>query len=309
MPMRNAPLTFMTTVAVMLSGQAGAQDHTGMEQMPSTADMPMHKESAQTDDQQAERTPPGLDVPPLPAGITLDEVFGAADSEPPPHFGDPVMDEQIFGFVLFDQFEYRVTDDDAPDHLGWEADFWVGGDLNKFWWKSEGEAIFDGPNEGESENDFLYSRLVTPFWSLQTGVQYASEWTPDDYEDRWSYVLALQGVAPYQVELDGSALVSEEGDVTLEIEGEYDLRITQRLLLQPRLALGLAAQDIDERNLGAGITSGDLDLRLRYEITREFAPYIGARYHFLVGETEDLASAAGEKTEQWMVLAGVRFAF
>ncbi|MWJ27893.1 copper resistance protein B [Halomonas sp. ZH2S] len=306
MPMPKRLTAAMMAVAILLSSPAMGQGKQKMENMPSTANQPDHQQSAQ---HHQDTPPPDLDVPPLPEGMTLDEVFNYAESDPPASFPDPVVDDQWFGFVRFDQFEYRVTDDDVPDHLGWEADVWFGGDINKFWWKTEGEVIFDGPDEGESENDFLYSRLFTPFWSIQTGVQYANEWTPDDYGDRWSYVLGLQGLAPYQFELDNSLYVSEDGDLTVEVEGEYDLRIAQRLVLQPRVGLGFAAQDVPERNLGSGMTSGDLDMRLRYEVKREFAPYIGVRYQFLLGETEDIAAAAGDKTEQWMVLAGLRFAF
>lgn len=298
---------FMATmiIAALLSGPAFGQHDQESEEVPNTADLPDHQESAQ----QHQGAPPDLEVPPLPEGMTLDEVFDYAASEPPEHFPEPVFDDQLFGFILFDQFEYRVTDDRPADHLGWEADVWFGSDINKFWWKSEGEAILQGNDEGGSENDFLYSRIFSPFWSIQTGMQYANEWTSGDYEDRWSYVLALQGVAPYQFELDSSLYVSEHGDLTVKVEGEYDLRITQRLLLQPRAALGFAAQDIAERNLGSGFTAADLDLRLRYGIRRDFAPYVGVRYQFLLGETEDIAVAGGDKAEQWLLLMGLRFAF
>ncbi|CAM4304702.1 copper resistance protein B [Vreelandella rituensis] len=306
MPMPRTRFTAVVSVVALFSNPAMSQNESGTEDMPNTANLPDHQQSAH---HHQGAPPPDLDAPPLPEGMTLDEVFNYAESEPPAHFPDPVADDQWFGFVLFDQFEYRMTDDEAPDHLGWEADAWLGGDINKFWLKTEGEAIFDGPNEGESENDFLYSRLFTPFWSVQTGIQYANEWTSDDYGDRWSYVLGLQGLTPYQLELDSSLYVSEDGDLTIEVEGEYDLRITQRLVLQPRAALGFAAQDVPERKLGSGMTSANLDMRLRYEVKREFAPYIGVRYQSLVGETEDIAGAAGDKTEQWMVLAGLRFAF
>lgn len=305
MPTANAGLRLVAiTPAALVSVLVFGQSKPSTTAMPNTAELPDHQESAQ----QHEGTPPELELPPLPEGMTADEVFDYAETDPPAHFPDPVHDDQLFGFLLFDQFEYRVSDNDAPDRLAWEADGWFGGDINKFWWKSEGEAIFDGPDQGESENDFLYSRLFTPFWSIQTGVQYANEWN-DGNEDRWSYVLALQGLAPYRFELDNSLYISEDGDVTFEFEGEYDLRITQRLVLQPRAALSVAAQDIPERQLGSGITSTDIDLRLRYEIRRDFASYMGIGYHVLVGETEDIAEAAGEETEKWLFLAGLRFAF
>ncbi|KKN74159.1 hypothetical protein LCGC14_0393710 [marine sediment metagenome] len=301
-------LAMIAMTVVLVPSAAHAQNKHDMSDMPSTANRPDHQHSAQ---QHEGTPPPDLEIPPLPAGMTLEEVFDYSNSEPPSDFPDPVPDDQLFAFALFDQLEYRVPDDDdARDRLGWEAEGWIGGDINKFWWKSEGEAIFEGTDEGESENDFLYSRLITPFWNVQTGVQYANEWiTNDDYNDRWSYVLGLQGMAPYQFELDNSLYVSEDGDVTFETEGEYDVRITQRLVLQPRVGLTFSAQTISERNLGSGLTEADFDLRLRYEIKRELAPYVGLRYHSLVGETENIAEAAGERTEQWLFLAGLRLAF
>jgi copper resistance protein B len=211
---------------------------------------------------------------------------------------------------VFEKFEYRIADDgDTPDHLGWEVQGWFGRDFHKFWWKHEGEAVFDGPDSGETETDLLYSRLVTPFWNFQAGVQYANEWHTDDYHDRWSGVIGFQGLAPYKFELDNALYVSEHGDVTVACEAEYDLRITQRLVLQPLAELHVAFQDISERDMGAGITDVNLDLRLRYEIKREFAPYIGVRYRFLAGETADIAEDAGGDTTHLYFMAGVRFAF
>ncbi len=276
--------------------------------MPSTTDRPMHGESAAQHDESGARAPEI--EPAIPTGMTLEELFNFAESPPPSDFPKPLSDDKLYAFTLFEQLEYRVaTDDKTADHLGWEAQGWIGGDFNKFWWKNEGEAVFDGPDEGETETDLLYSRLITPFWNFQVGVQYANEWHRDDYEDRWSGVVALQGLAPYKLELDNSLYISEDGDVTFAIEAEYDLRITQRLVLQPRAEMGFAFQDIPERSLGAGMTEVKLDLRLRYEIKREFAPYIGIRSQFLVGETDNIAEARGEDSEQLFFLAGFRFAF
>jgi copper resistance protein B len=252
---------------------------------------------------------PAMETPPLPASMTLDDVLDRAAQPPPQGFPKSIDDARWRAFTLFEQLEYRLDTGDTPDHWGWEAQGWIGGDFNKFWWKSEGEAVFDGPDEGETGNDFLYSRLITSFWNIQVGAQYANEWTTHKYHDRWSGVIALQGLAPYKFELDNSLYVSERGDVTFEVEAEYNIRITQRLVLQPRAELAFAAQDVRERDLGAGLTDAHLDLRLRYEIKREFAPYIGVRCRFLVGETHNIARAAGKDTEQLYFLAGVRFAF
>ncbi len=247
--------------------------------------------------------------PVLPEGMTLEEVFDYAESPPPSDYPDIVPDNRLYFFTIFEQMEYRMTNTTAPGHMGWEAQGWIGRDFGKFWWKNEAEVIFDSAGEGETATDLLYSRLITPFWNIQVGVQYANEWMTNKYEDRWSGVVALQGLAPYQFELDNSLYLSEQGNVTFAMEAEYDLRITQRLVAQPLAEVGVAFQDIPERGLGAGITSVNLDLRLRYEIKREFAPYIGIRSHYLVGETKSIATNAEEITQQTLFFSGLRFAF
>ncbi len=307
MPRPDPRLQKMAVLAMLLvfAAPAWAQE---VSDMPSTAERSLHGKSAAEYQESAPRTPQ-ID-PAIPAGMTLDEVFEYAESPPPGNFPDPVPDDKLYAFTLFDQLEYRAaTDNETADRLGWEAQGWIGGDFNKFWWKNEGEAAFEGPDEGETETDLLYSRLITPFWYAQVGVQYANEWNQDDYEDRWSGVIALQGLAPYKFEFDNSLYISEDGDVTFVTEAEYDLRITQRLVLQPRGEVEFVFQDVAERRLGAGFTDVTLGLRLRYEIKREFAPYIGVRYQSLVGETDNIAEADGEDTEQLFFLAGLRFAF
>lgn len=269
----------------------------------------VEKTPAATDHTQEARPTSGIDGPSLPAGMTLDDVLDYAAGPPPAGFPDPVADDELRFFTIFEQLEYRLPDEGGADELGLEAQGWIGYDYNRLVWKSEGELSFEGTDEGGAETDLLFSHLATPFWSLQLGAQYANEWESGDYEDRWSGVLALQGLAPAMIEVDSSLYVSENADVTLELEAEYNLRITQRLVLQPRAELGFAFQDIPERALGAGLTDANLDLRLRYEIKREFAPYVGLRYGLLVGETASIADSAGEDTESVSLIFGVRLAF
>lgn len=278
-----------------------------MDKLPTTAERPDHRESAA---QHADQDAPAIEAPPLPEGMTLEDVLDYSSNPPADQYPDPVPDDDVYWFTLLEQIEYRVANNDAAsNHFGWEAQGWVGGDFEKFWWKSEGEVVFEGPDRGESENDFLYSRLISPFWNLQAGVQYANEWGETDYEDRWSAVIAFQGLAPYKFELDNSLYLSEDGDLTVEAEGEYDVRITQRLVLQPRASLGWSFQDIPERGIGSGLTDVKVDLRLRYEFRRERAPYLLVRYTSALGETEDIAEAAGVDTGQWFFGAGLRIAF
>lgn len=286
------------------TGPHNTEPHKAHESQPSAADLPTHHETANDDADSANQP----DDPSLPEGMTLDEVLDRAASPPPDHFPNPVPDNELRYFTLIEQLEYRIADE-GKDEFGWDAQGWIGFDYDKFWWKSEGEAAFDGMSEGESQTDFLYSRLITPFWNAQVGVQYANEWDSGEYSDRWSGVLALEGLTPGLIELDSSLYISEDADVTLELEAEYDLRITQRLVLQPRAEAGFAFQDVPDRQLGSGLTEVNLDLRLRYEVEREIAPYIGVRYGFLAGETANNADAAGVDTEQLYFIFGFRIAF
>lgn len=299
MRMRDRRLLATSLALVLMALPAAARDD-----LPSTAQRPDHQQSAREHEGDPEPPPP----PPLPPDMTLDQVLDRAASSPPPSFPDPVMDDALRASLLVDQLEYRLGER-GVNALGWETQAWLGYDFDKLWWKSEGENAFTGPDEGEAENDLLYSRLITPFWNAQLGAQYASEWEGTHYSDRWSGVVALQGLAPGMFELDTSLYLSENADLTADIEAEYDVRVTQRLVLQPRVEMGFAAQDVDERDLGAGLTDVDLDVRLRYELLRELAPYVGFRYRLLVGETGNIAERAGRDDATAHFLAGLRLAF
>lgn len=244
----------------------------------------------------------------LPQGMTLDEVLDRAAQAPPEDFPDAINDHEIFVSVLLDQFEYRVSVH-GDKSLGWDGVAWIGYDFDKLWMEHEGEVSGEGSEHGETETDLRYSRLVTGFWNAQIGVRYANEWTDAFYNDTWSGVVALHGVVPYMVDVDTSVALSEDGDLWLEGEVEYDLRVTQRLVLQPRTQLSLFAQDIPERRVGAGLGPVDVDLRLRYEFTRRFSPYLGLRYHVTMGETAELVEAAGWESDQLVLFSGLRIAW
>jgi copper resistance protein B len=266
-------------------------------------------EQKETSDQEDEHEDDREEGPELPEGKTLEEVLDRAEQPPPEGYPDPVPDDKLHAFLLGDQLEYRFDPAGGPDRVGTELQGWFGGDYNRLWLKLEGETSWQGEGfEGETETDLLYGRLVTPFWTLQVGAQYANEWTEDRYEDTLAGALALQGLAPGKFEVDASAYLTENVNFLFDLEAEYDLRITQRLVLQPRSELSFSAQEIPERGIGAGLTRAVVDLRLRYEFLRELAPYVGARYQTLVGETGDLAEAAGEGRNQLLLVGGIRFA-
>ena len=162
----------------------------------------------------------------------------------------------------------------------------------------------DGEAEGEVQ--VLYSRAISPFWDVQAGVRQDFR---DDGEDPTHLVLGVQGLAPYWWEVDAAAFLSTEGDLTARVEAEYDQRITQRLILQPRAEFNISAQDMPAIGVGSGLTDFELGARLRYEIRREFAPYVGVEWIKKTGETARLARLAGEDPEAVSFVAGLRVWF
>lgn len=251
----------------------------------------------------AEEAPPVAPPPP--------EAF-----EGPEHAGTTVWDRALFlrkrqdalieehggfvtGMVLLDRLEYRAQD--GRDGYAWEAEGWYGGDYDKLWIKTEGEGAFGEPVE-EAEVQALYSRAIDPWFNLQLGVRH--DFRPDP--ERTHLVLGIQGLAPYWFEIDGQLFLSHKGDVTARFEAEYDQRITQKLMLQPAVEFDLAAQDVPELGIGAGLSSIEAGLRLRYEFVPEFAPYVGIEYGRKIGDTADFARAAGEDVGGWALLVGLR---
>lgn len=188
------------------------------------------------------------------------------------------------------------------DNYLWDIQGWSGGDINRFWWKSEGGGAF-GDSLDEAEVQLLYSRAILPFWDFQAGVR--QDYRPDG-EDTTHLVLGVQGLAAYWFEIDAAAFLSTDGDLTARVEAEYDQRITQRLILQPRVEVDLAGSDIPELEIGSGLGSVDVGLRLRYEIRKEFAPYVGVEWSRAFGGTRDLIEAGGGDAEHTAVVVGLK---
>jgi copper resistance protein B len=201
--------------------------------------------------------------------------------------------------VMLDQIEARIRK--GRDGYLVEGEAWYGGDINKIWLKTEIEGEFGrGPEHAEVQA--LWSRAITAWWNVQAGVRY--DFRPDP--ERAHLVLGIEGLAPYWFEIDAAAFVSHKGEVTGRFEAEYDQRLAQKLILQPRIEFDLAAQDVPELGIGSGLASAEAGLRLRYEIVPEFAPYAGVAYERAFGDTADFRRAAGEKAGGWNLLVGVR---
>lgn len=209
---------------------------------------------------------------------------------------------QTLGFVVFNLAEYQPRR--GRDAFRWDGEAWYGGDINRLTLKTEGEGRF-GESVEAAEVQALYSRAIGPYFNAQAGVRQDLGRGP-----RRTYAtVGLEGLAPYWFEVEGALFLSDKGDLLGRLEGYYDQRITQRLVLQPRVELNLAAQDMPANGIGAGLSTAELGLRLRYEIKRQFAPYVGMSWERKVGATARFARAAGEDVRSSGIVMGVRFWF
>lgn len=203
--------------------------------------------------------------------------------------------------ILGERLENHFNDGEQA--TVWEAQGWVGRDTDKLWLKTEGEHDFDAGELEQAELQVLYSRAISPYWDLQAGLRHDFEPGPS----RSHLAMGLQGLAPQWFEVDAAAFLDADGRLSARLEAEYDLRLTQRLFLQPRLELNHAFDAAPEAGLGRGIRGSELGLRLRYEFRREFAPYLGLAWEQAHGETADLLRRAGEDPSEFSVLLGLRF--
>lgn len=204
--------------------------------------------------------------------------------------------------ILFDLAEYQARK--GGDGYRWEAEAWFGGDIDRFMVKTEGEGTFGEPID-DAEVQLLYSRAVAPYWNAHVGVRH--DFQPDP--SRTYAVVGIEGVAPYWFHLSGQLFLSDKGDFRARAEGSYDQRIMQSLILSPRAEFNLSAQDMPAIGVGSGLTDLELGLRLRYEVRKEFAPYIGVEWSRKVGDTARYARAAGEDASLVNFVAGIRFWF
>ncbi len=209
---------------------------------------------------------------------------------------------QVFTFFQAEQLEYRTGN--GRDGLNWDAQGWVGNDDHKLWLKTEGEKPTEGKLE-KGEFQLLYSRPISDFFDVQAGIRQDIKPNPD----RTFAVFGVQGTALYMIEIDAAAFVSHEGEVSARLKGEYDLLLTQKLILQPTAEINAAVQSVKQRDIGSGVNNVGVGLRLRYEIVREFAPYVGFQWERKLGQTADYARADRETADNRSLVTGIRFWF
>lgn len=212
-----------------------------------------------------------------------------------------LADRHNFYGVLVDNLE--AVRSDADTSAAYDLQGWFGRDYNRVVVKAEGDA-----NDGrlqEARTELLWSRAVAAYWNAQVGVRYDSGLGPD----RGWLAIGLQGLAPYWFEVDTALYVSEAGHTALRLDLEYELLLTQRLILQPRLEANFYGKRDSEREVGSGLSDLTAGLRLRYEIRRAVAPYVGIEWAGKYGDSADFARAAGDKDKETRFVAGVRLLF
>lgn len=272
-------------------------------------DQPQAKHEAQMQHMMKQNTPPqSSSRPPDDGSSEAEHIAPEPPQHPMPELPRSVMarmmqmdDSAPFGQILLDQAEWRHSSE--ADSAAWEGQGWYGNDYNKLWVKSEGER-----EEGITEDarvDVLWDRIITRWWSLQAGAR-------EDFGNgpprTWAAV-GLQGIAPYWFDVEATFYAGEQGRTAARLKAEYDLLITQRLILQPEAELNVYGKPDPARRIGSGLSDLDSGIRLRYEFTRQLAPYIGFAWTRRFGRTAALARAARQSVNENQVVAGVRWWF
>lgn len=253
--------------------------------------------AAQTSDGHAR---PGAPQPRAPVSPITDADRAAAFPEVEGH---AMPDDAVHFFVLFDQLEWQRGE--SGNGVTWDSSGWVGRDLHRLWFRAEGEAAAGRP--GDAEVHLFYGRAVARWWDVVVGLRQDLRPGPGPAQS-WLAV-GVQGLAPYWFDVEATVYLGADGQTAARVEAEYELLFTNRLALQPLVEVNLYGKTNAARGIGAGVSSFDAGLRIRYELRRELAPYLGVTWHSRFGETARLAEAAGETTRARRLVTGLRLWF
>jgi copper resistance protein B len=238
-------------------------------------------------------------APPVVRDNLADRIYGAAKMDR----ARAILAEEHGGMtmskVMANLAEY-TTASHGDGGYRWDAEAWIGGDRHRAVFKTEGAGLAsDGVADAEAQA--LYSRAIGRYTDVQAGIRY--ELRP---EGRAHAAVALESLLPYWFKVHAALFVSDRGDVSSRLEGSYDFQITQRWILQPRAELLLSADDVPDAGIGSGLATAEVGLRLRYEIRREFAPYLGVSVDRRLGRTADYAHAGGDGARETRFVLGLR---
>jgi copper resistance protein B len=226
----------------------------------------------------------------------------------PGNWPAPVNDQEHRLFTLVDALEYRPRTGGSQGHndYRWDIEGWYGGDYNRLWFKSEGQQ--DTAFKADYDVDFqlLYGRFIQKYYDLQMGGRVETQSFKGHNVTRSLGVIGIEGLVPYNYEFESALFIDQNGAVSARLSLTKDMLLTQRLILQTRFETNAAIQRVDEFTTGSGLNNLELGFRLRYEIRREFAPYVGLSLDRSFGETATLVRQEGGDPSQIRFVVGVR---
>jgi copper resistance protein B len=216
----------------------------------------------------------------------------------PPPTDHPVHDNGIYSYLQFNRLE--GWDANPGTGLAWEGQGWVGTDLDRLWLRSEGEQLEGDLHSADLEA--LYGHAISPWWDLVAGIRH--DFKPGASRD--FFAIGVIGLTPYKFEVSATAYIGPSGQGEARIEAEYDVLLGNRLILQPQVEVNVFGRDDARRGIGSGLGTVETGLRLRYEFTRRFAPYVGVVHERAFGRTADLRRAGGESAGDTRLVVGLR---
>lgn len=280
-PSRHWWVPLMSMVLLCVPGSASAQARSGApaSETGSSAQVPVSPKAS------SEQQPP------------------APQRFPPSGWPMPVEDHRRHTFAVADVIDFSPRGDDSD--LSWDINGWHGGDFNRLWFKSEGEQSL---TEADRNIDvqLLYGRFIGKFYDVQVGGGVQTATFQGRNVTRAQAVVGLEAFVPFKSDLETLLLISQDGDLAGRVTYIRDFLVTQRLVMQPRIETNIAGQRVEEFAVGSGLNNIELGLRLRYEIRREFGPYVGISFDRRFFETADLARAEGKDPSQVRFVFGVR---
>jgi copper resistance protein B len=263
--------------------------HAGGQTTPATRD-------ADPEDHSTHGSPPAQPAPGIAPITDADRAAAFPDVE-----GHAVHDTALNYYVLFDQLEWLGGGGSTGG--SWDTKGWIGGDRDRFWFRTEGSGL-DG-RLGNSQTHLMYGRAIARWWDLVVGIRQDVRPGP---AQTWA-AIGVQGLAPYWFDVEATAYVGASGRTHVRFEVEYEMLLTNRLVLQPLVELEIYGKADPEHEMGAGLSTADAGLRLRYELRREIAPYVGVSWSRKFFGTADLAEAAGARHDGARVAVGLRVWF
>ena len=215
--------------------------------------------------------------------------------------GHVVHDSGINSLFVINQLEWQGSDDGRA--VGWDAKGWIGGDIDRLWLRTEGERA-KGKTE-KAEVQALWGHAISPWWDVVGGMR--QDFKPGDSQS-WA-AFGLQGMALYNFEAEATLFVGEGGQTAARLEGDYDILLSNRLVLQPTAEANVYGKNDPQRRIGSGLADTEVGVRLRYELRREFAPYVCVTWNRAYGQTAEYARDEGEDRNEVRWVLGVRLWF